>query len=67
MRTLFLVLMIGCAGADEPRSICEEAEQAFLGCGVSVPLVNDGPCAGLRHSVALFTVTGAASAVPLTW
>jgi hypothetical protein len=65
MRAMLLVLLLGCGGTYEPRSICEEAEDAFLGCGVSVPLVNDGPCAGLRHSAAECIMEHASSCLEL--
>ncbi len=47
-----LLLAAGCGGPEAPATICEAAEDAFLRCGVSVPLLDDGPCAGLRYSAA---------------
>lgn len=46
------LLLVACGGPPEASNLCEEAQLMFQSCGVRVPLISDGPCAGLRRSAA---------------
>lgn len=53
-RTLVSLALLAsaCGGLPPPQHVCDEAQYSFLECGVEVPLLNDGPCAGVRLSAA---------------
>jgi len=40
-------------GEDAPTTLCEAAQRELQACGVTAPLITDGPCEGLRRSVSL--------------
>ncbi|MCB9736687.1 MAG: hypothetical protein H6745_29260 [Deltaproteobacteria bacterium] len=40
-------------GEGAPKTVCESAQRRFQGCGVTAPLITDGPCQGLRRSVSM--------------
>jgi hypothetical protein len=47
MRAMVLVLLTGCLPTDD-RNVCEQAGFLLHRCGVSMPLISDGPCVGAR-------------------
>lgn len=47
-----LLFCMSCGGLPPADNACDEAQYAFLACGVRIPLLNDGTCVGVRLSVA---------------
>ncbi|MEZ4239696.1 MAG: hypothetical protein R3F59_26780 [Myxococcota bacterium] len=51
MRWVWVLGLAGCLPADD-RNVCEQAGLLLQRCGVSMPLVSEGPCVGARIAAA---------------
>lgn len=53
MRALYVITLLLATSCVEPipEDVCDEASFALDACGLSLPLMHDGPCAGLRREV----------------
>ena len=50
---LFFAASWGCAPETAPAGDdCQKARAVFTKCGVTVPLLTDGPCTGVQHAIA---------------